>query len=29
MIYWECTDPAADTAVALTRLATLHRAVHV
>ena len=28
MVYWECTDPAADTAVALSRLATL-RPVHV
>jgi hypothetical protein len=28
MVYWECTDPAADTAVALSRLASL-RPVHV
>jgi hypothetical protein len=29
MIYWECTDPAADTELALVRLATLHKTVHV
>ena len=29
MIYWECTDPAADTTLAVARLATLHRPVHV
>ena len=29
MIYWECTDPAADTTAALGRLTTLRRPVHV